>query len=98
MRAVGGVGGGGQCLRRPGGGSWLSAARPVHGAAPHGMAPSATWRRRRQLAGRPTAASAVCPSLAGGWPPMAPLAAASSVLAFLLFYNTLDADFAYDDR
>ena len=95
-----------RCRRRPavspasGPGSWVSSAgaSSVHGAAPAGMVPSATWRRRRQLAGRPAAASAVRPPLAGGWPPMAPLAVASSVLAFLLFYNTLDADFAYDDR
>ena len=29
---------------------------------------------------------------------MAPLAVISCVLAFLLYYNTLDAEFAYDDR
>ncbi|XP_037086631.1 protein O-mannosyl-transferase TMTC2-like isoform X2 [Pollicipes pollicipes] len=62
------------------------------------MAPTATWRRKRELAGRSAAAvSAVRSARAEGWPSMAPLAVISSVLAFLLYYNTLDADFAYDD-
>ena len=63
------------------------------------MAITATWRRKRQLAGRSDGdGSAVRPAREGGWPSMAPLAVISSVLAFLLYYNTLDAEFAYDDR
>lgn len=63
------------------------------------MAYTAACRRRRELAAaRAGRGSVVRPSYGEGWAPMAPIVVCSAVLAFVLFYNTLDADFAYDDR